>query len=363
MQLSEVADALGATLHGDGSLTIVRAVHPSEAGTAEDLALAMDPALLALLPESRARAAVVREGAEVPEGAVDGYIVVGRSRFAMAQLTSLFDRPLHIETGIHPSAVVAEEAMIGEGVSIGALAYVGPQAAIGDGTVIMPQVTIGAEARIGSRGLLHPGVRIGERVVLGDRVILHHNASIGADGFSFVTPEPGSVESAKAHGRVDATNDQIVRINSLGTVLIGDDVEIGACTAIDRGTISATRIGRGTKIDDLVMIGHNVEIGENCMICGQVGVAGSSRIGNRVVLAGQVGVADHLTIGDDVVVGGGAGVASNLKGKSVYLGTPAMPKNEFAKQLLMVRRLELMLNDIMDMKKRLNAIESSLEKR
>src|SRR3546814_8918202 len=127
----------------------------------------------------------------------------------------------------------------------------------------MPQATVGAEARIGADCLIHPGARIGERVVVGDRVIIHHNASIGADGFSFVTPEPGSVETAKASGRVEATNTALVRINSIGTVILGDDVEVGACTAIDRGTVSATRIGNNTKIDDLVMIGHNCIVGEN----------------------------------------------------------------------------------------------------
>jgi len=358
MKLEQIAEALGGIVVGDASLEVGRAVHPNEAETERDLALAMDAGLVDCLATSPARAAIVREGVKIPEGVVDGYVTVGRSRYAMAGITKVFDLPVHSEAGVHPSAVIAPGVSLPENISIGALAYVGPGAEIGPGSIIMPQATIGANARLGADCLIHPGARIGERVVLGDRVIIHQNASIGADGFSFVTPEPGSVESAKATGRIDATNTEIVRINSIGTVILGDDTEIGACTSIDRGTISATRIGRGTKLDDLVMIGHNVQIGENCMLCGQVGIAGSTIIGDRVVLAGQVGVADHLEIGNDAVVGGGAGVAGNLPGRDVYLGTPAIKKKDFIKQVMMVRRLESVFGELMQLKKRFTGIET-----
>ena len=363
MRLDQIAEALGGEVFGDSSLEVDRAVHPSDAENVRDLALAMEKKLIALLGESHARSAIVSRGAEIPKGVVDGYVTVGRSRFAMAGITKLFDRPLHFTFGIHPSAVVAGDAELADdGLSIGALSYVGAGAYIGRGTVVMPQATIGADAIVGEDCIIHSGARIGERVILGDRVIIHHNASIGADGFSFVTPEPGSAETAKMTGRVEATNIEIVRINSIGTVILGDDTEIGACTSIDRGTIRATRVGRGTKVDDLVMIGHNVVIGENCMICGQVGIAGSSVVGDRVILAGQVGVADHLKIGNDVVVGGGAGVASNLSDCEVYLGTPAMKKKDFVNQVLMLRRLETMFSDLSKLKNRLRGIVSPGEK-
>ncbi|PPR63754.1 MAG: UDP-3-O-acylglucosamine N-acyltransferase [Alphaproteobacteria bacterium MarineAlpha4_Bin2] len=359
MKLYQIAEALGGEIIGNSSLEVDRPVHPAEAESARDIAIAMDQDLLALLVDSRARAAIVTNGAKVPEGVVDGYVTVGRSRFAIAGITKIFDKPIHYTLGIHPSAVVAPDAdLADDDISIGALAFIGPGAIIRRGTIIMPQATIGADAIIGENCLIHPGVRIGERVILGDRVIVHQNASIGADGFSFVTPEPGSVETAKATGRVEATNTEIIRINSIGTVILEDDTEIGACTSIDRGTISATRIGRGTKLDDLVMIGHNVIIGENCMICGQVGIAGSTVVGDRVVLAGQVGVADHLTIGSDVVVGGGSGVGSNLSDREVYIGLPAMKKKEYISQLMMVRRLKTMFSDLSELKKKLHSIES-----
>lgn len=362
MRLDEIAEALGGTILGDPSLEIDRAVHPGDATGPGDLALAMDRKLLASLSSCPARAAIVQEGAQIPDGAIDGAVTIGRSRYAMAGITRVFDKPVHADLGIHPTAVIAEGATIGENVSVGALSYIGRNAVIGAGSIVMPQATVGAEATLGSDCLLHPGARIGERVVMGDRVIVHHNASIGADGFSFVTPEPGSVESAKATGRIDATNVEIVRINSIGTVILGDDTEIGACSSIDRGTISATVIGRGTKLDDLVMIGHNVEIGENCMLCGQVGIAGSTIIGDRVVLAGQVGVADHLKIGNDVVVGGCAGVASNLSDREIYLGTPAIRKKDFVNQVLMLRRLDNLLSDVTELKKQMLGIETPAKK-
>lgn len=328
MKLSEIAAALDARLVGNGDLEIERPVHPSDATGPRDLALAMEPSTKALLAGSSAKAAVVSSEAKIPPGVLDGYIVVGRARLAMARLMEIYDRPIHVEPGIHPTAVIAPDAELGRNVSIGPLCYIGPKAKLGDGVVLVAQVTVGAEASIGPESLLHPGARIGERVVIGARVIIHHNASIGADGFSFVTPEPGSVDAAKADGEITATNQTIARINSIGTVIVGDDVEIGACTAIDRATVSATRIGRGTKIDDLVMIGHNCVIGENCMLCGHAGVAGSTTLGDRVVLGGRVGVGDHLTIGSDTVIAGGALIGSNVASRSLLLGYPPLPPPE-----------------------------------
>jgi UDP-3-O-[3-hydroxymyristoyl] glucosamine N-acyltransferase len=364
MKLSEIAKALDGELVGDGSIEIVRAVHPAEATSAADLALAMDVKLIEALKGGKARAAILANGAAAPDGALDGYILIKRPRFAMAGVTRLFELPVHAAEGIHPSAVVEPDAMVAKDARIGPFTYVAAGAVVEAGAILMSHVTVGAGARIGRDSLLHAGARVGERVVIGARAIIHQNASIGADGFSFVTPELGAVEEARG-GRSDtvtALNLGLTRINSLGTVIVGDDVEIGACTSIDRGTISATRIGNGTKIDDLVMIGHNVEIGENCMICGQVGVAGSTRVGNRVVLAGQVGVADHVRIGDDAVVGARSGVATNLAAKSVSLGTPATERSTMLEIFVHMRRLGRLFLQFEDVKKRLNAIESGKKK-
>ncbi|SMH52852.1 UDP-3-O-(3-hydroxymyristoyl)glucosamine N-acyltransferase [Azospirillum agricola] len=356
MKLSEIAAALDAHVEGDASLVIRRAVHPSEAEGPEDLALAMDKELLALLPGSKAVAAVVAEGAEVPDG-IQGRIVVKRPRYAMAGLLDVFERPVHAEPGIHPQAYVAPDAVVADDASIAPFAYVGPRARVGAGAVVLPHVTVGADAVIGEGSLLHPGARIGERVVLGARCIIHPNAAVGNDGFSFVTPEPGSVESAKTTGRVVGTNVLIRRVNSIGTVVLGDDVEVGAGATIDRGTVTATRIGNGTKIDNLVQIGHNVQVGTNCMLCGHVGIAGSTIIGDRVVLAGKVGVADHVKIGSDAVVAANSGVGTDIPPKSVYMGYPAVPRTRAFEQYKGLARLKRLFADVADLKTRLRALD------
>lgn len=353
MKLSDIATALNARLVGDGSIEIERPVHPADAKGAGDLALAMEPAALALLKGSHARAALVREGSTLPTGKIDGYIVVGRSRYAMAQLLELFARQPRAKPGIHSMALVAEDAVIGKDVSIGPFCTVGAKARIGTGTMLLANVTVEAEARLGEGCLIYSGARIGERVRVGDRVMIHYNASIGADGFSFVTPEPGSVESAKAIGEVAGTNQQIVRVDSIGTVILDDDVEVGANSCIDRGTVSATRVGRNTKIDDLVMIGHNCVIGENCMLCGQTGIAGSTVIGDRVVLGGKVGIGDHLSIGDDSVIGAGAMIGANVAPRSILLGNPALPRREAYDLYRNMRRLGRLFEDVAEIKRRL----------
>jgi UDP-3-O-[3-hydroxymyristoyl] glucosamine N-acyltransferase len=365
MKLAEIAEAIGGDLVGDGGIEIAGVAHPAEAMGNGDLVLAMDDKLLALLADSNARAAIVMSDAEVPEGAVDGYIRVGRAKVAMAGVSEIFDLPMHREPGIDASAAVDPSARIGNDISIGPFVYVGPNAEIGDGAVLMPHVTIGAGAKIGAGGLLHSGARVGERVTIGKGVIMHHNASVGSDGFSFATPEPGSVEGTKGsvHSTVVSAQNLILRrINSLGSVIIGDYVEIGASSTIDRGTVSNTSVGDHTKIDNLVQIGHNVTIGSNCMICGQVGIAGSVEIGDRVVLAGKVGVADHITIGSDSVVGGGSGVGMDVPPKTVVIGYPAIPKDQMAEQYMNVRRLSSAYKDIRKLKDRLKALENESEK-
>ena len=359
---SEIAETLGADVQGDGTLSVGRLMHPLEANRPDDLIFVMDPALAVRLDESPVRCAVLAEGIDPPEGSLDAWFHVKRARFALAILMDLFEREPHAPPGVHPTAVVEEGAEIGEGVSVGALAYVGPGAKIGAGTVLMPQTYIAADAVVGEHCLLYSGVRIGEEVQIGDRVIIHYNAAIGADGFSFVTPQMASHEAAKTGGdTVSATLEGIYRIASIGTVRIGDDVEIGACAAIDRSNIGTTIIGRGTKIDNHCQIGHNVRVGEDCLLSGQVGLAGSVKVGNRVVLAGRVGVADHLTVGDDAVVGGGSGVWKNVEPKQVVAGYPALPKTEALRREADIARLPRLLRDMAALKKQIAEMRQRFE--
>lgn len=356
--LADIAKALDAPLTGDGAIEIREVVHPLMARADTDLGFVMDAGILDALADSPLRAAVVAAGIEPPAGALAGHVTVDNPRYALAILLDIFAKPVHAPVGVHPSAVVDPSAELAADVSIGALAYIGPGAAIGRGTAIMSQATVGAGARVGADCVLHPGVRIGERVVVGDRAIIQHNASIGADGFSYVTPHEPSFEVAKRMtDKVDVQNLSIRRINSIGTVILGDDVEIGANTAIDRANLGATTIGDGTKIDNLVLIGHNNRIGGNCLISGHVGVSGSCRIGDRVVLAGRAGIADHIKIGDDAVVAAGSGVWRNVEEKQIVAGFPALPKRDAFEREANIGRLKRVLRDLGDIKNRLAAVE------
>jgi len=326
-RLDEIAAAIGARLEGRGELAIRRAAEPADAGP-EDLALAADPRFAAGLARGRARAALLWEGADWQAMGLEAALLVGRPRYALAALSRRLDPGPGIAPGIHPAAIVDPAATLGVGAAIGPFAVIGAGVVLGAGARIGPHVSIGAGTRIGADALLHAGVRIAAGVVIGDRFIAQPNAVVGGDGFSFVTPERSRVEAARASlsagAEAEAAPQAWARIHSLGGVRIGDDVELGALSAIDRGTIRDTVVGSGTKIDNLVQIGHNCVIGRDCMFCGNVGISGSVRIGDRVVLGGKVGVGDHVFIGDDVVAGGGTRIRTNVPKGRVILGDPAV---------------------------------------
>lgn len=354
--LADIAQTLGARAEGATGMRVHRPAHPVDAGP-HDLAVAFDAQLLAHLSAGKARAALVPDGTDWQALNLAGAVLVSRGRAALAGLTAMFAATPSVAIGVNPLAYVDPAAELGVGVAIGPFCTIGPGATVGDSAVLIASVSIGANASIGAQCLLHPGVRVGHDVAIGDRAIIHGNAVIGADGFSFVTPTRGAVESAETTGRVDqaARNLQLMRIHSLGAVSIGDDVEIGAGTTIDRGTLRDTRIGSGTKLDNHVQVGHNVEIGDNCLICAQVGIAGSAVVGDRVVLGGQVGVADHVRIRDDSVIGARSGVAANVAPGSVLLGTPAVPRDEALRQSLALRRLPKLIDTVRALQKRLSA--------
>jgi UDP-3-O-[3-hydroxymyristoyl] glucosamine N-acyltransferase len=354
MLTKDIAQALAGRLEGDGGINIDRLVHPACAERPSDLAVAMSGEAAATLPQTKARAVVVSAAHPVPSGSFPAIIAVGETRMAFAKLTALFDPGPSQDTGVHPTALVAADAELGAGVSIGAYAVVGPRSQIGANTWIMPHVTVGAHVRIGERGLLHSGVRIGHGCTIGDRVIIHGNAVIGADGFSFA-PDLMSATAFSAGVKV-------TRVHSLGNVVIGDDVEIGACTTIDRATLESTRIGRGTKIDNHVHIGHNVTIGESCILCGMVGVSGSVVLGDRVRLGGGVGIGDHLRIGDQAVVAAGSGVGTNVPAGGFVSGYPALPHQRQIEQQLYLGRQKRLHDKVADLASRLDAMEKAIKK-
>ena len=267
----------------------------------------------------------------------------------MARLTQLMDQT-PAPTGISPQALVDPTAMVAADASIGAFCVVGAGAVIGAGTWIADQVSIAPGVVIGAGCRIYAGVRLQAGVRLGDRVILQPNVVIGGDGFSFVTAEPSNVEIARetlGDAALQAPTDPTWhRIHSLGGVVIGDDVEIGAGSTVDAGTIRATRVGQGTKVDNLVQIGHNVIVGAHCLLCAQAGVAGSTVIGDRVVVGGKAGIADNLKIGDDVVLGGGSVVLSHVPAGRVMMGYPATKMQLHIESYKALRRLPRLLRDI-----------------
>ena len=350
--IAQIAAALGAEAFGAVDILIDGVAEPAMAGPS-DLALAMTPKYAEALGDGQARAAMLWPGADWRALGLEAAIIAPRPRFAMAGLSAMMDEGQGFGTGVHPSAVVDAGAVIGEGVQIGPLCVIASGAQIGAGTVIGPQCFVGADTVIGADGYLREGVKIGARVTIGARFIAQPGATIGGDGFSFVTPEVSAVERVRdtLGDQGDIKAQSYARIHSLGSVTIGDDVEVGANVCIDRGTVRDTRVGNGVKIDNLAQIGHNVEIGQDCLICAQVGIAGSSRIGNNVVLGGQTGISDNIFVGDNVITGGATKVLANVPAGRVMLGYPAMKMETHIETYKGLRRLSRLFRDVEALKK------------
>ncbi|WP_407493529.1 UDP-3-O-(3-hydroxymyristoyl)glucosamine N-acyltransferase [Pseudooceanicola sp. MF1-13] len=350
--IQQIADALGATPVGDASLTVTGAAEPAQAG-ADQLALAMKPAFAKTLPDGSAQAALLWEDADWQSMGLEAAILLARPRVAMATLTQLFDPGQGYTRGIHPTAVIEPSASLGKDVTVGPMAYIGPNARIGNNAMIGPQCYIGTDAILGDDALLNAGVRIMARVRIGDRFIAQPGVVVGSDGHSFVTAEESVVEQARATlgEEVTAQAQSWIRLHSLGSVVIGDDVELGANTCIDSGTIRPTRIGNGCKIDNLCHIAHNVTIGNDCLFAGQTGIAGSTVIGNNVTFGGQVGVTDNTTVGDNVVAGGATKIFSKVPAGRVMLGSPAVKMEQHLEQYKALRRLPRLFEQVAEIQK------------
>jgi UDP-3-O-[3-hydroxymyristoyl] glucosamine N-acyltransferase len=350
--VQEIATALGAEAVGNLGLRIERAAEPAMAGP-HDLALAMDPKYADGIALGRAAVALLWQGADWQGLGLKAAIFAPRSRYAMAGLTAFLDPGPRIAAGHHALSVIDPSAVIGGDAAIGPFVTIGADVIIGTGARIASHVSIAEGARIGDNALILQGARIGARVTIGDRFICQPGAVIGADGFSYVTPEKSGVEQIRETlgKREEIRAQSWTRIHSLGAVSIGDDVEIGANSCIDRGTIRDTTIGSGTKLDNLVHIGHNVQIGRDCLLCGQVGIAGSSRIGDRVVMAGQCGVNDNIFVGDDVIAGGATKIFTNAPAGRVLLGYPAVKMETHVEMQKALRRLPRLAATVAELQK------------
>lgn len=351
-RIADIAAAIGAEFAGDGDLLVRGAAEPKDA-KADDLALALSPKYSDGLALGQAQAAMVWPGADWQALSLKAAIFAPRGRLAMAGLSRMLDAGPAIAPGIHPLSVVDPTAQIGDGCAIGPFVTIGAGVVIGANARIASHVSIAEEARIGDDALILQGARIGAGVTIGARFICQPGAVIGADGFSFVTEEKSGVEEIRETlgQRQDIRPQSWTRLHSLGAVTLGDDVEVGANVCIDRGTIRDTTIGNGTKLDNLVHVGHNVQVGDDCLLCGQVGIAGSARIGNRVVLAGQCGVNDNIFVGDDVICGGATKVFTNAPAGRVLLGYPAVKLETHVEMQKALRRLPRLAAKVADIEK------------
>ncbi len=301
--LAEIADKVGSSLTGNGSVTIT-GVAPIDTAGQHEISFVANPSYRKYIASTRAEALVLDP--ETPDNGIPA-IRHANPYLTFARIVDLLnpDDPKGA-AGVHPTAVIESGAEVSAEASVGPLCHICAGAEVGSGTTLTSAVYVGPDSRIGANCLIYPGVKLLAETIIGNNVIIHAGVVVGSDGFGFTPSESG-----------------LKKIKQIGWVEIGDDVEIGANTTIDRGALGPTRIGRGTKIDNLVQIAHNVEIGEHCIIVAQVGISGSTTLGKGVVLAGQVGLVGHIELGDGVQVGAQSGVNKSIPPGKVYFGYPA----------------------------------------
>ena len=341
MKLRELAERLACRLEGDGEIDIVR-VSGIDAAEPGDLTFVANPKYLSALSTTRASAVLLRDDATLDVAAdkpksAPAVLRTADPYLAFARAVGIFAPQWRPQPGVHAMAAIAHDAQLGSDVSIGAFVAVGEGATIGERTIVFPNVTIGPGARIGADCVIHSNVAIRERVTLGDRVILQNGVVIGGDGYGFVR-------------RGDGTHEKIPQV---ATVVIEDDVELGANATVDRPAVGETRIKAGTKIDNLVQIAHGVTVGRNVLMAAQVGIAGSTDIGDDVMFGGQVGVGGHLTIGRGVVAVGQSGVTNSVEAGAMVAGYPAIDAREWRRASAVFRRLP-------ELKKRIQQLEARL---
>ena len=342
LTVEELAQRLNCPYEGDGSV-LITGVAGLEKAVKGDLVFLAQPKHREHLEKTGASAAII------PPGEIFDRIPVLRAdnpHLVFIRATEIFHRPLRPEAGIHPTAAVSPSAKIGENVSIGAYSVVGDEVEIGEGTVIFPLVTIYPRATIGAGTVIHSNAAIREGARIGSRVIIHNGVVIGADGFGYVRDKDG----------------RHIKIPQIGTVVIEDDVEIGANSTIDRGGLGETIVRKGAKIDNLVMVAHNVEVGENAILAAQVGIAGSSKVGTNTILSGQVGIADHLEVGDNVIIAAKSGVTKDIPSGSFVSGSPHLDIRDWRKFWALAPQLYDIVKDFKKLKARIEELEKSLKR-
>jgi UDP-3-O-[3-hydroxymyristoyl] glucosamine N-acyltransferase len=338
--LKELAEYLDGTVRGDETWRI-EGLAPLEAAAANKITFLANTKYASKVAETGAGAVLMAPGGE---GYGRNVIEVANPYLAFAKLLTLFYVQPHPPLGVLPEAVIGIGVSLGEDISVYPGAIIGDNVTIGDGCIIHSGAVIYCGVTIGDDTTIHANAVVRERCRIGSRCVLQPGAVIGSDGFGYA-PDGSSYYP----------------IPQIGIVVLEDDVEIGANTCIDRAALDVTLIRRGTKLDNLVQIAHNCQIGEDCMIVSQVGISGSTRIGNHVTLAGQVGVAGHLAIGDNVLVGAQSGVPGSLPANAAYSGTPAIPHKNWLKSMAVVSNLPDLRKTVTTLEKRIASLEAALQ--
>ncbi|MFV8333992.1 UDP-3-O-(3-hydroxymyristoyl)glucosamine N-acyltransferase [Flavobacterium sp. GSP14] len=321
--IQEINDILKGEIIGNTSQSIT-APEQLEAASESEISFIGNKKYEKFWADSKACVAVVNEDIGIKPGEDRAFIKVKNADLAMSQVLELFAPPTpFFAVDIHPTAVIDPTATICSGARIGAGCYIGPKTIIGDNTTLYPNVTILDECTVGKNTVIWSGTVVRERCHVGNDCIIHPNATIGADGFGF-RPDPQR---------------GLVKIPQIGNVIIGDSVEIGANSCIDRGKFSSTVLGDGCKIDNLVQIGHNSKLGKFCIMAGNSGLAGSVTLGNGVIIGGSASIKDHTTIGDGAIVGAGSGVTGDIPAGKTMLGYPAVEARDALKQWAILKRL------------------------
>ncbi len=335
--LEEIAALTQGTLLGRPDLVITGVAGLSEAGPG-DLTFVTGKAASKEAMSTRAIALLVPRPIN---GLACAQIVVTNPALAMARVVEKFFVPQRPPLGVSKLASRGNDVVLGEGVSIWPFVTLDDRASIGRGTTLYPNVFVGEGSVIGEDCVIYPNVTIRERVTIGNRVIIHSGTVIGSDGFGYIQ------EGGRHH-----------KIPQVGTVVIEDDVELGANVTVDRATFGQTIVRRGTKVDNLVQIAHNVEVGEHNILVAQVGIAGSSRTGHHVMVGGQAGIADHVTVGDFAMIAARSGLNRDVPAKEVVAGAPALPRIEWLKAMAIVAKLPELRQQVRDLEDRLKALET-----
>jgi UDP-3-O-[3-hydroxymyristoyl] glucosamine N-acyltransferase len=338
-KLRELAEFVGGKVIGDRDVEISGVAAIEEARTGE-ITFVANPRYLSKVNETRASAVIVSK-----EGTLSSkpLLTVANPYLAFARILTLYSAQPYEPKGIDPKAWISSTAELGKEVTIHPFVYIGDRCRIGNRVTLYPGVYVGEDSSIGDESVVYPNVSIYAGTVIGKKVILHSGVVVGSDGFGYVKD-----------GREN------VKIPQVGKVQIGDDVEIGANTTIDRAALGKTIIQRGVKIDNLVQVAHNVVIGDDSIIVAQVGISGSAKIGNNVTLGGQVGVAGHLEIGDNVMIGAQSGVPNDLPPNGAYSGSPVMPHRQYLRTANLIPKLPEMRKTLMEIESRLKKIEEAL---